>query len=251
MIPPAVAAEGLSVQLGDHRALIDLNFALPEGAFMAILGPNGAGKSTLLKLILGVVEPTSGTIRVFGREPMNISASEVGYVPQFKTLDRSFPALPIELVLTGLSARWPWIISPSNRDRAMSALNRVGAEHLAERPIGHLSGGELQRVYLARSIVREPRLVLLDEPASGMDVTGESDMYRILEKYQAASGATVLMITHDWGAALHHSSHVLMVNRKMISFGSPHDALSDHSLREAFSHLGHAHAMAIEGHDHA
>jgi len=160
-----------------------------------------------------------------------------------KTMDRSFPALSIELVLTGLTPRWPWRIQKSGYQKALVALEQVGAAHLARRPVGRLSGGELQRICLARSIVRQPQLVMLDEPATGIDAVGEADMYRRLEAYQKKSGATILMITHDWHTATHHANHVLLLNQKQISFGPPEVALSEDFLRMAFGHIGHEHQL--------
>jgi zinc transport system ATP-binding protein len=112
--------------------------------------------------------------------------------------------------------------------------------------LGRLSGGQLQRVYLARALVRRPRLLLLDEPATGVDRLGEVDLYRHLEAYQEETGATILMITHDWEAA-HHASHVLVLNRRVIGFGPPERALSEECLRQAFGHLGHEHALFLGG----
>jgi zinc transport system ATP-binding protein len=135
--------------------------------------------------------------------------------------------------------------------KAIEALTKVGAESLANRPLSKLSGGELQRVCLARCIVREPEIVMLDEPATGIDAIGEHDLYRMLEDYQKASGATIIMITHDWHAATHHANLVLLLNRRQVSFGKPHRALSENNLRIAFGHVGHKHNLKflLEAHD--
>lgn len=242
----AVEIEDLTVKYGDHVALEDISLQIPRGAFVAIVGPNGAGKSTLIKTILGLVRPASGKVLVLGEPLERLDPVRVGYVPQFKTLDRSFPALAEELVVSGLRRAWPGRITRGEREKALTALERVGAAHLAGRPVSRFSGGELQRVYLARAFVRQPELVVLDEPATGIDVLGEADMYRLLEGYQKQSGATLLMITHDWEAAYHHASHVIVLNRRLIGFGQPERALSERCLREAFGHVGHAHTVALE-----
>ena len=241
----AVEFEHVHVRYGSYAALLDVSLRIPEGAFVAIIGPNGAGKSTLLKLILGLLRPSEGEVRVFGRPALKVPAGWLGYVPQFKTLDRSFPALSIELVASGLRRRWPFRLTAREREAARSALRRVRGEDLAHRRLSRLSGGELQRVYLARAFVRGPRMLLLDEPATGMDVLGEADMYRMLEQYQRDHGATVLMITHDWEAARHHATHVLVLNRRVIGFGPPERALSDECLRRAFGHVGHPHELSF------
>lgn len=240
---PAVEAEALSVRFGEHLALDSISLRLPKAAFMAIIGPNGAGKSTFLKVLLGLLEPTSGSVRVLGKAPRSVPPESIGYVPQIKTLERSFPAVALDLVLTGLLGRWPWRVRAAERSLALGAMERTTTAHLADRPIGHLSGGELQRVYLARSLVRRPRLILLDEPASGMDALGEADMYDRLEDYQNETGATVLMITHDWQVARHHADFVFVMDRRLVSFGPPDQSLSEESLRRAFGHAGHTHPL--------
>jgi len=241
----AVEFEDVSVRFGTYTALEGVNLKIPAGAFVAIIGPNGAGKSTLIKLVLGLLRPTTGRVLVFGTPAPKAPPEWLGYVPQFKTLDRSFPALAIELVATGIRRRWPFRIGPGEREASLEALRRVRGEELAYRRLARLSGGELQRVYLARAFVRRPRLLLLDEPATGMDVLGEADMYRMLERYQREQGATVLMITHDWEAARHHATHVLVLNRRVIGFGPPERALSDECLRRAFGHVGHPHELSF------
>ena len=246
----AVAATDLAVRFGDHRVLDAINFAVPAGAYLAVVGPNGSGKSTLIRTCLGLIDAERGAVLLHGRTPAAVPAEWVGYVPQVKTFDRSFPALAVELVATGLRRRWPWTLGSGERTRALAAMERVGVAHLADRPSGRLSGGELQRVYLARAVVRAPRLVLLDEPAAGIDVAGEADMYRLLDDYRHETGATVVMVTHDLEAAGHHATHVLLLNARQIAFGAPDAVLTADGLRLAFGHLGHAHAMhqALEPH---
>jgi zinc transport system ATP-binding protein len=241
----AIDVEHLYAKLGQHDVLMDIQFKLATGAFLAIVGPNGAGKSTLLKCILGLIAPTAGTAKVFDNKPGNVSADTIGYVPQLKTMDRKFPALAIELVLTGINNKWPWRSKAHDLQKGMDALQQVGAEHLANRSLGKLSGGELQRVCLARSLVRQPKLVMLDEPTTGIDAVGERDFYLLLENYQKKSGATFVMITHDWHAATHHADHVLLLNRKQISFGPPKEALGEENLRLAFGHVGHQHSQVF------
>lgn len=243
MSATAVYLDQVSVKLGEHLVLEDLSLEIPEGGFIAIIGPNGAGKTTFLRLLLGLLRPSAGQVQIFKKHASQVPPAWIGYVPQIKTLDRTFPALSVELVISGLKQRWPGRIRADERSQALLALERVNATHLANRPLARLSGGELQRVYLARSLVRSPRLVMLDEPAAGIDAVGEADMYRLLESYQQDNKATVLMITHDWHVAKHHASHVLVLNRHKIGFGPPERALSEECLRRAFGHIGHTHNM--------
>jgi len=245
MPAPAVSVSDLTVRFGDHRVLDDITFEAHQGDFVAVVGPNGAGKTTLLKVLLGLASPDSGIARVFGKPPRESDPGVVGYVPQIKTLDRSFPAQSIELVVSGLYEHWPFSLSAEDRERALEALRHVDAEDLAERALSRLSGGELQRVYLARSLIRTPRVVILDEPATGIDVVGSTDLYELLDDYQETHQATVLMVTHDWNAAYHHATHVLLLDGRQVGYGPPETALKEECLREAFGHIGHAHAMMI------
>lgn len=238
-----VEVKNLSLSYGDIKVLESLNFEIPENSFVSIVGPNGAGKTTLMKILLGLIKGYIGEVKIFGKGPSNVEPQLIGYVPQIKTMDRNFPALSIELVASGLIRRWPWSVKGNEKEKSLQALSMVKAEHLALRSITELSGGELQRVCLARSIVRNPKLVVLDEPATGIDAIGEADLYNLLEAYQKNSSATILMITHDWHVAHHHSDYVLLLNRKQVSFGLPEEALSEDNLRMAFGHIGHEHKI--------
>lgn len=241
----AIEIKNLSFSYGDIKVLENINLSIPDNSFVSIVGPNGAGKSTLMKILLGLLKYESGEVIIFGKTPDKTDPSLIGYVPQIKTMDRNFPALAIELVTSGLTRRWPWSVKGNEREKSLEALAMVKSENLAERTLSELSGGELQRVCLARSIVRSPKLVVLDEPATGIDAIGEADLYNLLESYQEKSGATILMITHDWHVAHHHSDYVLLLNRKQVSFGNPKEALSENNLRIAFGHIGHEHGIRM------
>lgn len=248
---PTVSVSDLTVRFGEHAVLDGVTFEAEPGDFVAVVGPNGGGKTTLIRVLLGLVSPDAGEVRLFGRRPSGVESGFVGYVPQVKHLDRTFPARALDLVLTALDQRWPFRIGDDDRARALEALRRVGAEALADRALADLSGGELQRVYLARSLARTPRLVLLDEPATGIDVAGASDLYEVLEDDQAERDTTLVMVTHDWNAAYHHASRVLLLDGRQVGFGAPEAVLTDECLREAFGHTGHAHAMLMGSTSHA
>jgi zinc transport system ATP-binding protein len=236
----AVKVQDIGVRFGEFQALEAVSFAVPTGAFVAILGPNGAGKSTLLKVLLGV-ETASGSAEILEQSVKRLPMGWVGYVPQVKSFDRSFPALAIEAVVSGLRGSWPFRITPPEAKQASQILEQVGAGALAHKRLGRLSGGEVQRVYLARALIRKPKVLLLDEPATGVDAIGEADLYRNLEHYQQQSGATILMITHDWEAAQHHASAVLLLNRRVVAYGTPREVMRHECLAQAFGHVGHKH----------
>lgn len=244
MTPPALHFHHVTVHLGEVEALQDVSFDLTAGEFLAIVGPNGAGKSTLMKVALGLIKPSQGHANIFG-ESAGEQPGRIGYVPQLKTFDRSFPATALELVVSGLRRAWPGRITKLERERAREVLAQVGAVELLGRPLAKLSGGELQRAFLARSLVREPDIVLLDEPATGVDFLAEHDLYDLLEHYQRETGATVAMITHDLSAARYHASKVVVLNRRLHGFGLPEAVLNERCLQEAFGHVGHAHQVAL------
>ena len=241
---PALHVHRVSVQFGRVSALEDVSFDLERGLSLAIVGPNGAGKSTLVRVILGLVRPQSGHAAIFGKNA-GVDPRLIGYVPQLKTFDRSFPATALELVVSGARLQWPARITRAERQDAGIALERVGAGKLLDRRLANLSGGELQRVYLARALIRRPQVVLLDEPATGVDFLGEHDLYDLLESYQADSGASIAMITHDLDAARFHADRVLVLNRRAFGFGTPDEVLTDEGLRAAYGHIGHRHDRAV------
>ena len=248
--PPGVhvlAVESLTVRFGKLTALDKVSFALEGGEFLAVVGPNGSGKSTLLKCLLGLIPQDSGSIRLLGCAPGELPSERIGYVPQVKTLDRSFPASSCELVVSGLRRSWPWRVPAAEHERAEQALRQVGIGHLSHRALSALSGGELQRVYLARALAREPQLLVLDEPATGIDATAEQDMYDILDRVNREKGVTIMMVTHDWLEARHHCSHGLLLKSEMIAFGKSAEALCDANMARAFGHAGHGHG---HGHSH-
>jgi len=247
MNAPAVETERVCVRFGSHHALRDVSFTVPEGAFVAIIGPNGAGKSTLLHVILGLQRADQGIVRLFGDYPERFRAQDIGFVPQLKTLDRRFPAKALELVVTGITRRWPWRVRPKEREQALEAMERTGVARAADHAIATLSGGELQRVYLARCLVRQRRLLVLDEPGAGMDVAGEAEMYHLLQDYQKANGATVLMITHDWEGARVHATHVLLMQQGLAGFGPPEEVAREERLLQVFGFTGHRAASRGSG----
>lgn len=233
----------LTVQAAHRVILHDIGFNLPTGSFLAVIGPNGGGKSTLMRALLGLQRFKGSVVFEPGRPA-------IGYVPQIKTLDRSFPALTEELVATALRKRWPWSIDSSCRRIVEEALQSVGANHLMGQPIRNLSGGELQRVYLARAMISTPPFLFLDEPAAGVDVAGAADMLECVERFRSQRQATVIMVTHDWDVAVHHASHAMVLNREVISFGPAADAVNEEAIRMAFGHVGHAHGVFGGGHSH-
>lgn len=231
----AFAVMHLSVKIENRTILSDVAFTLPRGAYLAVIGPNGSGKSTLIKCLLGLVAPSSGSVALS-------DGLRIGYVPQIKTLDRTFPARACDLVASGITGKWPFGIGSEAMDRVKAALEAVGIGKLAFSTLSTMSGGELQRVYLARAVIQEPDLLLLDEPATGIDYTGEEAIHQAVETLKAKNNATVAIATHDLQTARYHASHVVVLRGSQLAFGSPEEAMTDNILRSAFGHAGHVHA---------
>ncbi|NLO36567.1 MAG: ABC transporter ATP-binding protein [Clostridiaceae bacterium] len=219
--PPALEITGLTVHYGTHAALSDVTMTVRDGQYLGIIGPNGSGKSTLLKAILGLVPLTSGTIRIFGR-PLADALGLVSYVPQVADLDRSFPMSVREAVLT---ARIDRKIRPFFRysadDAAVTAelLERVGLTRLARNPLTDLSGGEFQKVLIARALARQPRLLLLDEPTANVDTTAREQIYQLLGILHDT--ITIIMVTHDMLAISSHVDSLACLNRQLVYHGGP------------------------------
>ncbi len=167
----AVRARGVTVDLGPRRVLDDVSFDVECGEFVALCGPNGGGKTTFLKAALGLLPLRSGEIEVLGTTP-RAARPRVGYVPQVKRFNTAFPARVADLIAANRKGRWPLRLDAEVREEARTALAAVGGERLLDSSLAGLSGGEIQRVYLARALVTGPALLLLDEPTAGVDARG-------------------------------------------------------------------------------
>ncbi|MDH7500342.1 MAG: ABC transporter ATP-binding protein [candidate division NC10 bacterium] len=194
----AVVIEGLSYAYQDASVLHDINLDIAEGRFTIILGKNGSGKSTLLKLVAGMLKPQRGTIAIMGQEVGSLSMGErarlVGYLPQFH--QPVFPFTVEEVVLTGRASYVFSIPSPRDREKARRAIAQVGIEELRTRPYTDLSGGERQLVMIARVLAQEPRIILLDEPISHLDLANQARFLKLVQSL-VKSGLTVLAVLHD------------------------------------------------------
>lgn len=216
MKDPLIAVDKLFFNYGADHILRNVNFQMKEGEFLGVIGPNGGGKTTLLKLILGFLKPSSGHIDVFGGNPQE-ARSKLAYVPQGLRFDRQFPISVKELVLTGRLHELPWygVYSRKDNEAVDEALDKVGILHLKEQPFGTLSGGQAQRALIARALVSQPQLLLLDEPTASVDPQAEADIYRILQSLKGHM--SVVMVTHDLRAAVDLVDRVLLVQGDVIS----------------------------------
>lgn len=215
---PAIDVEHLWFAFDERPIIQDVNFRLEQGDFLGILGPNGGGKTTLLKLLLGLLKPDKGTIRILGQEPRDAS-HRVGYVPQHTDFNISFPISALELALMGRlsQARIGRRYSREDRSKVEEALKRVGMWEERATPIGHLSGGQRQRVFIARALATDPKILFLDEPTSSVDAEFQVDLYGFLRDLNRS--VTIVVITHDIGVISRHVKSVACINRKMIFHG--------------------------------
>ena len=217
-----MTSPGEAVELTDVWAAYDgaavleeINLTVYENDFLSIIGPNGGGKTTLLKVIAGLVTPLRGTVRVFGENPARVRRL-LGYVPQFSNFDRNFPITVFEVVLMGRLGRTGLVrrFSAEDREKALRALAAVEMAEFRDRPVGSLSGGQQQRVLIARALAGEPKLLLLDEPAAGVDAPRQAGLYELLQKLQAEMA--IVLVTHDIGAVSAHVEKVACLNRRLF-----------------------------------
>ena len=227
----------LQVTLGNTEILTGIDAGIPRQSCTAIVGPNGAGKTTMLYALLGQI-PYRGQILINGRP--GIKHIRVGYVPQRLMFDRGMPITITDLLALGEQRRPLWLgMNRRVRARALELLTAVNAEHLQQRMLGALSGGELQRVLLALALQQNPDLLILDEPASGVDIQGEQVFCEILERLRRKHGFTQLMVSHDLSSVTHHATHVICLNKKVIAEGAPKKVLTHKTLMKLFGlHMG-------------
>lgn len=241
----ALEVKNLTVDLVGQRVLDDVSFTVPAGTTCAIIGPNGAGKSVLVKTILRLIPKTSGDVTIFGtpHEKYRRLAHEVSYVPQRIELDSDFPLTVRGLF--SLKSRRPLGLAPADKQHMNSLLGMVDAlPHLGRR-LADLSGGQLQRVMIAYSLMDRPKLLFLDEPAAGIDVSGQETVYTLIERIQEQEHLTIVFISHELDVVMHYADQVICLNRKMLCAGLPQETLTTEVLHDMYQmptkHYHHHH----------
>lgn len=235
--PLSVQVSGVTVSYPNgHVALRDASFALNGGSICALVGVNGSGKSTLFKAIMGLVEPVSGFVRIAG-QPVRAALKQnlVAYVPQAEEVDWSFPVSVWDVVLMGRYGYMNFMRMPRAEDRriAEESLRRVGMLEFRERQIGELSGGQRKRVFLARALAQRGRVILLDEPFTGVDVTTESAIIALLRELRQ-EGHIMLVSTHNLGSVPEFCDHVVLINRTVLAAGLTAEVFTEQNLLRAF-----------------
>lgn len=233
----SILVDKVSFSYPNTPILADACFKVDPFEFVGIIGPNGGGKSTLLKLLLGFLKPATGLIEINGKAPKS-NYPHIGYVPQTLGFDKQFPISVIEVVLSGCISHLSSIgfYKADQKNQAYEALKQVGLEAFHEKPFGNLSGGQMQRVLIARALATHPTLLLLDEPTASIDPQGEKEIFSILKNLRKSM--TILMVTHDLNAAIQEVDRLLLVQGTVIPL----------TLKEVCEHfaMGLYHAPLIQ-----
>jgi zinc/manganese transport system ATP-binding protein len=225
----------VSVHLGGRLIQESMSFSVAEGEFLAVLGPNGAGKTTLLRLLLGLIQPSSGSVSVFGRPPRR-GNRQIGYVPQFRALDAGIMIRARDMVRLGLDGhRWGPGLPNRKREAAVDkVMDEVGALDLAEASLGELSGGERQRVLVAQALLSNPRLLLLDEPFASLDLAREAELVGLVTRLCRTRKVAILLVTHDVNPMLSEIDGVLFMANGRCAKGPSSEVITGAALSELY-----------------
>src|SRR5574341_608066 len=229
-----VELENVSFYYGSTLVLDNISFVVERGDLLGMIGPNGAGKTTLFSCMLGLLSGYRGTIRMFGEDIRKNGRlfQKVGYVPQRKTIEQNFPATVEEIVSLGITKT---LGEKIEGERIASALDIVGLVDVRDRRVGELSGGQQQRVLIAKAIVDKPELLILDEPATGIDLETQNRFYALLRKLNQEEEITMIWSSHDLDAVSKLASRVACINRSMFFHGHTHEFFENPDLLKAYS----------------
>ena len=245
----AVVTRDLVVRYDDFTALVGATMTVHFGEALGIVGPNGSGKSTLLKALAGLLTPSGGELCVLGAQPRDLPPGSIAYVPQIEAVDWTFPATVWDVVAMGRFSRLPFWkrFGAHDREVVRRALEAVKMESLAQRHIAHLSGGQQQRVFVARAIAQEPRLLLLDEPTTGVDASTEEAL-RTIVRTLVAGGMPVIMTTHDLDRVGEWFDRLLVLDRRVLAIGDPVEVVASGAYAGIREHT-HTHGHLRTDHE--
>jgi len=220
-------------------ALKDISLSVNAGEFIGVIGPNGSGKTTLCKAVLGLMAPVEGHLHIFDCACDELRChhrAKIGYLPQKGVVDRNFPVTVLETVMMGRYGALGLLKRPSQRDReiALDALSHVGMDDHKDAALGHLSGGQQQRVFIARALAQQPKVLLLDEPTTGLDMTAQHQVLELVEHVHKELGLTVLLITHDINMIRSRVDRLVLLKTKLFAAGPPASVLKPEILREVY-----------------
>lgn len=235
----AIEIRDLTVAYNRRPAVEAVTLSVPQRAMVGIVGPNGGGKSTLIKAVLGLVPKEGGEVEILGRPVDRRARRLIGYVPQREDVDWNFPVSAFDVVMMGRVPSMRLLRRPTARDKELvwEALRTVGMEKLADTRIGEFSGGQQQRIFLARALAQEAEILLLDEPVSGVDAPSQHEIFDLLRGLQEV-GKTVIVTTHDLSCVAERFDLALLLNRRLVAFGRPEEVFTPELLNETYqSHL--------------
>lgn len=240
----AVSVENVSYDYGQGLTLDKISFAVDEGDLLGIIGPNGAGKTTLFSCMLGLIEDYSGTISVFGKDIRKDKhvLKEIGYVQQKKSIEQNFPATVEEVVSLGAVSKKP------TREDIAGTLETVGMSEFKDRRIGELSGGQQQRVLIAKALVNCPRLIILDEPVTGIDQETQNRFYALIKKLNHENKITIIWSSHDLDAIEKLANKVACINRSMFFHGQAGEFFGDEEMVKKYSEASMQRHMHMHSH---
>jgi zinc transport system ATP-binding protein len=237
---PVVELRDISVKYSNGVLALDgINLDVKDKDLIALIGPNGAGKSTLIKVILGLIKPTTGTVRLLGSEDLTKNLKYVGYVPQSaQAKDANMPFTVFETVMLGRTPHAGLFHGTGAKDRQKveEALKLLGILELKGQKIGQLSGGQSQRVFLAKAMVADPKLLLLDEPTTGVDTPSKTEFYETLGRLNKEAGITVILCSHDIGVITKAANRILCINRTQFFCGENADFDASTEIPKVYDH---------------
>ena len=231
----AIELNNLTCGYGGGPVFEGLSLKIERGSFVGIVGPTGSGTSTLLKTIIGTVKPISGEVRLFGKAGLDLPSGSLSYVPQLERGERDFPVTVEQVVAMGLYPKTGFLPWPSGeeRRRVRETMERLGVAAYRGHTLANLSGGEQQRVFLARALVGRPKLLLLDEPTTGIDLKSRYDLLALLAELNR-EGVTVVVTTHDLNGVAAHLPWIVCVNNGLVCEGSPEEVLTWETLLKTY-----------------
>lgn len=236
-----IELDNVSFAYTNEEVIKEVTLQIHKGDYVGLIGPNGGGKSTLLKLMLGVLKPTKGTVRLFGQDLKHFKDwSKIGYVPQKTYFDINFPVTVEEVVAMGRYGKRGMFHFPTREDaqKVQQALDQVEMREFGNRQIGDLSGGQQQRVFIARALVVEPEVIFLDEPTVGVDVKTQQQFYELLRKLNGELDLTLVLISHELDVIAHESTELGYINRTLEYYGNPETFLKGEYFHELIGKKG-------------
>ncbi|MGH7845308.1 MAG: metal ABC transporter ATP-binding protein [Candidatus Binatia bacterium] len=234
-VAPLLELSGVTCRYGRAPAIEGVALKIWPGQFVAVVGPNGGGKTTLLRTILGAVRPAAGKVALRKKEVTGPALEKIGYVPQLETIDWDFPITVEEVILMGLFRKNHWLRRATKQDRGkvQAVMERLNLSGLGKRHIRELSGGQQQAVFLARALMGEPELILLDEPTAGLDIRSRDDVIHFLHEINH-HGVAIVITAHDLNWVAAHLPWVICLNRRIIAEGRPQDVFTREVLQETY-----------------